>query len=451
MNIRYRLVLTNKNMYKEIELAPEDCEIKIGTSSDATVRLRKELYFSSIELVLQKSENEWSIFCSDNLYFTTGDVRKLLTKKLIHGDELLVKYQDSDNDVFSLSFMIDFDYAKKAYNLEFDLSGKTQIKIGGSSDANIRFSDPYLANDTVILNHTNGKCTICDTGSKYGIFVNGVKINNSAQIHDYDFFSIVGFSFYYKAGKIYTSSAECMEIHGLTAKEVDNYSTHFIYPKFNRNTRVQYVIPDERIEIQQAAPKPSKPKKNIVMTLIPSIFMLGLTIVLRGIIGGGGSFVIYSSMSMGLGIVMSIVSFVKENKDYKKEFQKRIDDYNKYIEEKETTIKESRANELRVRNLIYESLENSIQEATAFGKRLFEKTQKDKDFLQIYLGRGRIESANQIIYTKQEFVDLEDPLAKSPKKWLKNTNISKTLPLFLTLIYLAELVLLVQKRFWNKC
>lgn len=414
MNSRYKLIISSKNLYKEVELAPTDHEIKVGTSPECTVRLRKELFFSPIELTLQRSGDEWSIICSDNLYFTIGDVRKLLTKQLVHGDELFVKYQDSDNDVFSLFFMIDFDYAKKDYDIEIDIAGKKQVKIGGTSDLSIQFTDTYLGKDTLVVDCSGGKCTIYDNGSKYGVFVNGVKIGKSAKLHDYDFFSIVGFSFYYKAGKIYTSSANEMKINGLTSRSVEIHSTHFKYPKFNRNSRVQYVIPEDNLEIQQAVQKPSKPKKNIVMSLIPLIVMLAMTIVLRGIIGGGGSFVIYSAVSMGLGVIMSIVSFVKENKDYKKETQERIETYNKYIDEKKETIEAARANELRIRNLIYESLENSIREVDSFGRRLFEKTQDDKDFLQVYLGRGRVESANQIIYNKQEFVDLEDPLATIP-------------------------------------
>jgi len=414
MDSRYKLIISSKNIYKEIELAPTDTEVRIGTSPECSVRLRRELFFTPIELSLQNNGNEWSIFCSDNLYFSTGDVRKLLTKKLEHGDEFYIKYQDSGNDVFSLSFMIDFDYAKKEYDIEIDIIGINQVKIGGSQDANVHFNDTYLGKDTLVLDCSGEKCVIYDNGSKYGVFVNGVKIVKSAQLHDYDFFSIVGFSFYYKAGKIYTSTVNDMTINGLTTRPIEIHSTHFKYPKFIRNSRVQYVIPEENLEIQQAVQKPSKPKKNIVMSLIPSIVMLAMTIVLRGIIGGGGSFVIYSAVSMGLGIIMSVVSFVKENKDYKKEIQERIKNYNKYIDEKKETIEAARANELRIRNLIYESLENSIREVDSFGRRLFEKTLEDKDFLHVYLGRGRVESANQIVYNKQEFADLEDPLATVP-------------------------------------
>ena len=45
MNSRYKLIISSKNLYKEIELAPTDGEVKVGTSPECTVRLRKELFF----------------------------------------------------------------------------------------------------------------------------------------------------------------------------------------------------------------------------------------------------------------------------------------------------------------------------------------------------------------------------------------------------------------------
>ena len=81
MNGRYKLIISSKNLYKEVELSSTDGEIKVGTSPECTVRLRKELFFAPIELTFQRSGDEWRIICSDNLYFTIGDVRKLLTRQ----------------------------------------------------------------------------------------------------------------------------------------------------------------------------------------------------------------------------------------------------------------------------------------------------------------------------------------------------------------------------------
>lgn len=416
MQSRYKIIISNKNLYKEVYLSPEKSEVKVGTSTDCDVRLHKEMFFENIEVSFIKRNDSWSVFCSENLYLTVGDVRKLATKQLIHGDELKVKYQESDNDVLNLSFMLDFDYESKDYNRVIDISSINEIRIGGTQNCNIFASDEYLGSDYITLIMDNGKLFLIDNNTRYGVYVNGVRMSKKAEIKDFDFFAIVGYSFYYKNGKLYTSTKSNLTINGLAFGDIFEQKSHLSYPKFNRNTRIQYEIPEVQLEIQNPMQKPRKPKKNLLVSLVPSIIMLAMTIVLRGIIGGGGTFVIYSAVSMTVGIVMSIVVYIQEKSEHKKECAERISTYTKYIEDKRKVIEEARANELRVRNLIYESLENSIQEVRDFGRRLFEKAPKDVDFLHVYLGKGSIVSANEVQFNKQEFIDLEDELAPIPEQ-----------------------------------
>lgn len=412
MENRYKIVISNKNLYREIELAPDAKEVKLGTGADCDVRLRKDLFFGQIELAFVKNNDQWSVLCSDNLYLTVGDVRKLMTKALNHGDELTVKYQESDNDVFSLSFMIDFDYFNKTYARRVDISSASRLKIGNSEDCDLKINRSNLGNcGFSIVKEENGSWIIKEQSGKFDVCINGNKINKNKTIHQNDFVSIGEYSFYYKNDEIYCSS-DIFVSDNLKYEDINEYSEKLIYPKFNRNTRIQYQIPEIDLEIQQPIQKPQKPRKSIIMSLIPALVMLAMTIVLRGVMGGGGTFVIYSAISMSIGIVMSVITYFQDNKAYKKEYAARIEQYNKYIAEKKQEIVAARNNELRVRNLIYESIENSVNEVNKFGRRLFEKSEEDKDFLQVYLGKGRITSCNEVKYTKQEFADLEDPLSQ---------------------------------------
>ena len=131
MDKRYKVTLTSKNLYKEIDLAPSMSQLKVGTAPECDIRIRKDLFFESIEMTFVKSGDQWSVVCSDNLYFSEGDVRKLITKNLNHGDEFVVKYQNSDGDILSVSFMLDFDYAEKAYDVCGDIAPLHCIVIGG--------------------------------------------------------------------------------------------------------------------------------------------------------------------------------------------------------------------------------------------------------------------------------------------------------------------------------
>ena len=136
-------------------------------------------------------------------------------------------------------------------------------------------------------------------------FVNGKRVSGEKKLNNLDFISIVGYSFYYKEEKLHTTTKENLRVHGLEEMILHGQETVFPYPKFNRNTRVQYEIPQEELEIQQPVGKPVLQKKSIILTLIPAVVMLAMTIILRGIIGGGGTFVIYSAVSMGMGVIVS--------------------------------------------------------------------------------------------------------------------------------------------------
>ena len=88
MSARYKIIISNRNFYKEIEI-PEHIEsLSVGTGIACDVRLHKDMFFGQLELSFTRSEDDsWSVICSDNLYITVGDVRKLVTKRLKHGDE----------------------------------------------------------------------------------------------------------------------------------------------------------------------------------------------------------------------------------------------------------------------------------------------------------------------------------------------------------------------------
>lgn len=429
MENRYKIILSSSNLYKEIELPENSKQIKVGTHVDCDVRLRKDLFFGQIELLFVKNEEKWAVFCSDNLYLTVGDVRKLATKNLVHGDALSVRYQESNNELFQVSFMLDFDYEDRTYDKEILIADQKQVIIGGVENASISIRDDLVGNDAILLQNNNGVWELIDCSVKYGIYMNGIRVNKKAVLNDCSFFSIGAFSFYFKEGRLYTSSSEQISINGMANTSVDNYTTHFKYPHFIRNNRIQYCLPEEEIEIQRPSPKPQKPKKNLLLTLIPSIVTLALMVVLRGILGSGGTFVIYSVCTMSVGILMSIVTYQQEKKNYAAAVKSREDEYTEYIEKKKAEVQTARENELRIRNLIYESLSNSIRQVQHFGKRIFERSAEDKDFLDIYLGIGDVESTVPVKYTKEEFVDTEDPITLLPEQVEKENHYIHNAPI----------------------
>ena len=41
----YKIIISNRNLYKEIEISSDEKSVSIGTTSDCSVRLSKSLFF----------------------------------------------------------------------------------------------------------------------------------------------------------------------------------------------------------------------------------------------------------------------------------------------------------------------------------------------------------------------------------------------------------------------
>lgn len=110
---RYKITISNRNLYKEIELSPDMECLTIGTTVNDDVRIHKALLFENIKLTLKRVNLQWTVICSENIYLNFGDSRKLLNSKLENGMQFKVCYQESDNNIFDVVYAIDFDYEKK--------------------------------------------------------------------------------------------------------------------------------------------------------------------------------------------------------------------------------------------------------------------------------------------------------------------------------------------------
>lgn len=435
MDNRYKVTITNKNIYKEIELAPNMTQLKVGTGLECDIRLRKDIFFESVELIFVKNGEQWSVVCSDNIYFSEGDVRKLITKPLNHGDEFVAKYQNFDGDIFSLSFMLDFDYITKAYDVCVNISSISNITIGGNDGCQILVSSSFVGKDSFVIEHQKDKYILKHGKTRYGVYLNGKKIDSDVMLKENDFISLADFSFCLKDGLLYTTNGENISFQGVTATEVLSSKSEHVYPRFNRNTRIKSVLPDEKIPVLDPPAAPQKPAGSIIMKLFPALAMLAITVVFRGLMSSsGGSYVWISVMTMGIGIITSVVGIVGDRKKYKTDTAERIEKYNSYIARKEEQIRDYRKEERALLNETFYSLEDEIAMVDNFSANLFNRSPADSDFLEVRLGTGSNRATREVDYKKQEKLECTDELANKPSEiaqkyeYIDNTPI--TLPLY---------------------
>lgn len=409
MNSRYKVLISNKNLYKEVELAADAKQVKVGTAIDCDFRLRKELFFDSIELTFTKNNDVWSVFCSDNLYLTVGDVRKLVTMTLKHGDYFEVRYQGSNNLVFSLEFFIDFDNGNLKYERKINISGRPVVSIGANGSNDIILKSDYIKNDSITLTNKNQDLVLNIKNTTFGVYHNGNKAHNNEIIKNGDFISMADFSFYYKDGYLMTEA----NASNTTTLPYDNELIPDNYPKFNRNNRIKTVVDSEGIEILDPPAKPKKPKNNIFMRLLPSFGML----LAAGIMAFmGGMMIIMSVISGVMAIFTTIVGIKESNKDYKTESSQRIEKYNAYIDSKKTEIKQFRSKEENELSQIFISQNQELENVNYFSSDLFDRKKSDEDYLCIRLGIGDVVSNREIKYKKQERLEIEDELQMLPEQ-----------------------------------
>lgn len=217
MDNKYKIVISGKGIYREHVLSANDNNlIKVGTNKGCQVRFKKERFFESFEFELINTKRGWQLNCSDSVYFTIDGVMKLYNKELEHGDEIIVKYQNYNGELFKLNFFIDFDSVTKNYDRVIDLKDIKKLTIGGSEENHIFIDDSLYKQGTVTLSCEEGDYYLKDNNTKYGVYINTEKIKEKKKLNNYDFFIIVGHYFYLKDHKLYTDKDENMHISSLS-------------------------------------------------------------------------------------------------------------------------------------------------------------------------------------------------------------------------------------------
>ncbi|MBO5460397.1 MAG: type VII secretion protein EssC [Ruminococcus sp.] len=432
--MNYKLTIFGNNVYREIELSEDMTEeMLIGTTPACQVRFNREHFFDDFEIRLEKNGSEIRLGCQQNIYFATEYMLKEYMVVLKNGDSVHINYDSTDSELFRIELMFDYDRELKSFDYCMDISGYSQLYIGGAGQCQIILTDDIIGNDYICLSRYGNMYHVDASYSRYGVYVNGFKAEERAvDIKDGDFFALVGHLFYVSGGRIYIRDPQYIRT-SLQLMKLNSSANALEYPKFKRNTRQKYVVPSEEIEVLQPKSLSEEPKKNLAMVLIPSLASLVLMVLLRGVMGGGGMFVIYSVAMMAMGVITSIWTYMNDGKEYKEKKKQREEKYNSYIAMQENKIQGLREKESAILRQKYLSVGEDVALVERFDSRLFERSAADDDFLEVYLGTGTKKAECKVKFKKQEYKDTEDEMADYPMylhdryEYLENVPISVNL------------------------
>lgn len=417
MSYQYKIIVNNKSFYKEFEIVSDIEQVKLGTTSACEFRLNSDYLFEEFEIIFDK-QGTWRLTCPEQLYISRGDVRKLLYTDLCHGDLFSVYYSESDEFAFQIRFLIDFEAEVPKYEWYINMDETPCITVGDASGANIELESEFGKSTVVYIEKTKQGVMVKEKSSRLGVIVNGKRIEKSTILKDYDFVSVADFFGYYKGGRLYFCHKN------IRINNIKKYAVHLAlgttYPKFVRNTRIKVKYDETPIKVLDPSSIPVKPELNIVTSLMPAIAMFALVVVLRGILSTtGGTFVLFSICSMGLGVLTSIISIFEKRKKYKKECEERKTTYLKYINNKRNEIESAQKEELECLRQRYYSIEQDIEHIDSFSSVLFDRVPEDEDFLDVYLGVGTVKASRNIDYKFQEKLEVGDDLCTIPTELAK--------------------------------
>lgn len=434
-DVRYCLQLYYGGTYREFEMGTDSpSEMFFGTTKNCVFRLPSELFFSDFEVALSRNENGiWKVYGGDNNYLSDNSTLKLRTIELYHGSKFSVHYQNGDAEICHGEFLRSFSAENSEYSCYIDISSLSQIDIGGNTACQIQIRDEAVGNDYATFAKTSGGWCIYDHNSRYGVSVNGTRINSSANLYDFDFFAIAGHSFFLKGNRLYMCNDPLIQAVGLRILEHTDSKSSMKYPHLNKGTRMYYSIPTEEVEYIDPPEKIKEKKQNLFVMILPSLASVILMVFLRGAMGGGMAFVMISAGSMVIGIGTSIYTYFSQKKQSAEDEEKRVETYTEYAKKKEEEIVKIRNEELLLMEYNTPDLGATVQSVWDFDGRIYERNVNDEDYLSVRIGTGPVESKRPIKFSKMERLSIEDEMVTWPETVSKKYEYLPQAPILLRL------------------
>lgn len=173
-------------------------------------------------------------------------------------------------------------------------------------------------------------------------------------------------------------------------------NTAVVFPLYNISNRQLYKFDDTPIEIIPPADPPQKQEQNLFFTMLPTVLMIGSMVLVRGLMtngSGGGLAMVGLSATMGVvTLTTSIINYVRQNKNYKKNLLDWRVHYQEYIKRIIAEIKKRKGKDVKKLCELYPDVNDILDSAQAsisvysMSARIFSRALADKDFLSVRLG-----------------------------------------------------------------
>lgn len=192
-----------------------------------------------------------------------------------------------------------------------------------------------------------------------------------------------------------------------------NQKDGIAFPDYNISTRQLSRFDETPVEIIPPSGPPQKPDQNLFFMLLPTVIMIGVTIMTRVMSSGGGSIgaVLVSSAMSLVTVVLSIINYVRQGNQYKKQLKKWRTEYEDYINKTIARILSRQEKDAVKLDEMYPDVNDLFDESkpakSVYGVcgKIFSRCQQDSDYLLVRLGTSdMIENTFDIKGGKQDVI-----------------------------------------------
>lgn len=210
--------------------------------------------------------------------------------------------------------------------------------------------------------------------------------NLDYEIQEGDSLYVQGYQFIFLQDRLLLKGIDISEVYATLLEIPADEELSEEFPKYKRSPRIVKRVLDETIPFSKPKDIPEKKKGGLAALILPPLAMMCVTVGIS-ILMRRGLFILMSVAGTGITMIVSIVKFVTDKKEWKEEIRKRKETYDVYLLRKRKEIYQAFKKEEEAYRYNYpdaSEIESMIQN---YSERIYERNTNDEDFLSVSVGK----------------------------------------------------------------
>lgn len=261
-----------------------------------------------------------------------------------------------------------------------------------------------LENEELIISETEENSGINE------ISINGSIIKNgSYMIHPGDELEVQGYHFTFLEDRIILSGNNFLQVNANLLEVPEKQMVAEEFPKYKRSPRIIKRVSDKKIYLSKPKDIQEQKKGGLAALILPSLAMMCVTVGVS-ILMKRGLFVLMSVAGTGITMIVSVVKYITDKKEYKEDIKEREELYQEYLLRKQKEIYQAYKNEEEAYQYNYPNISEIHRMIRNYDERIYERSTNDEDFLSVSLGKAYVPCQFKIDMQMEDMQGKKDKL-----------------------------------------